>query len=272
MSLEALTVYQCPFPKKRIGKANDGGYVIVDLPGNTILFEKTSISSISSKYSGYDGFISGGISNDISFEDALLDNFPDLDCCLAFDGTVNSIPRARNANKIKFIKKNLGSTNSNEITNLEEYIRPLENIFLKIDIEGHEYSLFNSIIENDLMPKIKQLVLEIHTPADIRKHPKYYTNLAAYGSSDNVLLDFLAHIKKTHTIMHMHANNGCETHIQCNSVVIPNVFEITLVRNDILEGIGYTWQLNTTKIPSHLDMPNIPNREDIKIDYPPFCN
>lgn len=266
MSLEALTVFECPFPKKRIGKANDGGYVIVDLPSTSKTSNTFGISS------GYDGFISGGISDDISFEDALLDNFPDLDCCLAFDGTVNSIPRARNASKIKFIKKNLGSINGLDISNLEEYIQPYENIFMKIDIEGHEYSLFNSIIENGLMPKIRQLVLEIHTPADIRKHPNYYTNLAAYGNSDNILLDFLSHIKKTHTIMHMHANNGCATHIQDSGVIIPNVFEITLVRNDILGEIGYNWFLNTNKIPSPLDMPNIPNREDIKIDYPPFCN
>ena len=261
MSLEALTIYQCPFPKKRIGKANDGGYVIVDLAGTY---------GTSGTSSGYDGFISGGISDDISFEDALLDNYPDLNCCLAFDGTVNSIPRARNATKIKFIKKNLGSTNGLDISNLEEYIQPYENIFMKIDIEGHEYGLFKSIIENGLMPKIRQLVLEIHSPADIRKHPNYYTNLAAFGSSDNVLLEFLAQIKKTHTIMHLHANNGCATHIQDGGVIIPNVFEITLVRNDILEGIGYKWPLNTTPIPSSIDMPNIPSKADIRIDYLPF--
>ena len=166
MSLEALTVFDCPFPKKRIGKANDGGYVIVDLPSTSSISNTFGISSISS---GYDMFISGGISNDISFEDALLDNYPDLDCCLAFDGTVNRIPNARNEAKIKFIKKNLGSINGVDISNLEEYIQPYENIFMKIDIEGHEYGLFNSIIENGLMPKIRQLVLEIHSPADIRK-------------------------------------------------------------------------------------------------------
>jgi len=262
MSLEALTIYQCPFPKKRIGKANDGGYVIVDLPG----------TSGTSGTSGYDGFISGGISNDISFEDALLDYYPDLNCCLAFDGTVNSIPRARNAAKIHFFKKNLGHINGLEMSNLEEYIQPYENIFMKIDIEGHEYGLFKSIIENGLMPKIRQLVLEIHSPADIRKYPNYYTNLAACGNSDNVLLEFLAAINKTHTIMHLHANNGCATHIQEGEVIIPNVFEITLVRNDILEGIGYKWPLNTTPIPSTLDMPNILGRPEIVLDYPPFCN
>jgi len=74
--------------------------------------------------------------------------------------------------------------------------------------------------------------------------------------------------------MHLHANNGCATHIQGiqgSGVIIPNVFEITLVRNDILEGIGYTWPLNTSKIPSSLDMPNILGRQEIVLDYPPFC-
>jgi len=271
MSLEALTIYQCPFPKKRIGKPNDGGYVIVDLPSipNSTLNATTSITS------GYDAFISGGISNDISFEDALLDNYPDLKSCLAFDGTVSSIPRARNASKIKFIKKNLGAINNANITNLEEYIRPHINIFMKIDIEGHEYALFNSIIENGLMGKIKQLVLEVHTPADIRKHPNYFKGLESFSDS-NTLFKFLEAIRKTHTIMHLHANNGCATHIQntiqYGEVIVPNVFEITLVRNDILEGIDYTWPLNTTPIPSPLDMPNLPDREDIKLDYPPFCN
>ncbi len=268
MSLEALTVYHCPFPKKRVGRANDGGYVIVDLPSNISTSQTTSTTNTSS---GYDGFISGGISNDISFEDAMLDTYPDLNLCQAFDGTVNSIPLAQNASKIKFIKKNLGPINGNDTSNLEEYIQPYENIFMKIDIEGHEYGLFNSIIENGLMPKIRQLVLEIHTPADIRKHPNYYTNLSAFGASDDVLIKFLENIKATHTIMHLHPNNGCATHIQ-NGITIPNVFEITLVRNDILEEIGYDCPLNTTSIPSSLDMPNALGRSEIVLNYPPFCN
>jgi len=260
MSLDALTIYESPFPKKRIGKDNDGGYVIVDIPCIISMF---SISS------GYDAFISGGISNDISFEDALLDYYIDIQSCFAFDGTINNIPSARNETKIKFIKKNLGYTNNQNISNLEEYIKPYSNIFMKIDIEGHEYGLFNSIIENGLMHNIRQLVLELHTPADIRKHPTYYTNLSTFGSSDNILLDLLTKLNKTHTILHLHGNNGCATHIQSRKI-IPNVFEITLVRNDILEDIGYTWPSNTNIIPSSIDMPNIPNKQDIILNYPPF--
>jgi len=52
--MENLILYNTPFSKQRIGKHNDGGYVIINLPGE------------------YDLFISGGIANDISFEKALL--------------------------------------------------------------------------------------------------------------------------------------------------------------------------------------------------------
>ena len=44
-------------------------YVIVELPGQ------------------YDFFISGGISNDVSFEEDLLTKYPNL-TCVAFDGTI----------------------------------------------------------------------------------------------------------------------------------------------------------------------------------------
>ena len=48
------------------------------------------------------------------------------------------------------------------------------DIFMKIDIEGHEFRLMPSIIENNLINKIKQLVIEIHSPAYIELHPNYF--------------------------------------------------------------------------------------------------
>ena len=53
--MEQLIIYDISRQKKRIGKPYDGGYVVLELPG------------------GYDAFISGGISNDISFEKEFLD-------------------------------------------------------------------------------------------------------------------------------------------------------------------------------------------------------
>ena len=50
-----LTVYKSQFPKERIGKDFDGGYIMIDIPGKT-----------------YDLLLSGGILDDISFEEEQL--------------------------------------------------------------------------------------------------------------------------------------------------------------------------------------------------------
>ena len=50
-----LTVYKSPFPKVRLGKDYDGGYIIVEIPD-----VKYSI------------LLAGGISYDISFEEDFL--------------------------------------------------------------------------------------------------------------------------------------------------------------------------------------------------------
>ena len=146
--MDSLTLFESSHSKLRIGKKNDGGYVIVNLPGK------------------YDLFISGGISNDISFEEHFLNIYPNLKC-FAFDGTINNLPK--NNDNINFIKKNLGDTNDANTTDLDEYMENNTNIFMKIDIEGHEFKLLPIIIKNNKMNNIKQLVIEIHSPGDIHK-------------------------------------------------------------------------------------------------------
>jgi len=49
--MESLVVFKSEFNKIRIGKCNDGGYIIADLPNN------------------YDCFISCGVADDTSFEE-----------------------------------------------------------------------------------------------------------------------------------------------------------------------------------------------------------
>ena len=138
-----LIVYKAPFSKSRIGDLHDGGYVTVNLPGE------------------YNLFISGGIGNNANFERDLLNRYPNL-ICIAFDGTINSLP-VKNPNlwknrKINFIKKNLGNKNTTNMTNLCEYMEHSNNIFMKIDIEGHEFRLMPTLIENNYISKIKHFI------------------------------------------------------------------------------------------------------------------
>lgn len=239
--MENLILYTSPFEKKRIGKNNDGGYVTVLLPNQ------------------YDLFISGGISDDTSFEEHLLQLHPNL-LCHAFDGTIDKLPN--NHERIIFHPKNLGDS-TNNTTNLCEYIEPYHNIFMKIDIEGHEFRIMPCIIEHNLMHKIKQLVIEIHSPGDIQMFPSYFKGLQ--DIDNNKMFDMLHKINATHTLVHFHANNACKMQ-QINNINLPHVFELTFIRNDfVTEKIQ-----NTESLPTKLDMKNIEDWNDYILEGFPY--
>jgi hypothetical protein len=240
--MEHLILYKSPYDKKRVGRPNDGGYVIVDLP------EK------------YDLVISGGISDDISFEDAILDIYKDI-TCYAFDGTINNIPKHNN--NIIFVKKNLGNVNDQSTTNLEEYMKDHNNIFMKIDIEGHEFRIMPNIIKNGSINKIKQLVIEIHSPADISLFPDYFKGL--HDIKNENMFDLLKQLNNTHTLVHFHANNGPRMQT-VNGINLPHVFELTYIRNDfITEKI-----MNTEPLPTKLDMKNDISSPDYFLNGYPY--
>jgi hypothetical protein len=242
--MDDFLVYKTEYEKIRVGKDNDGGYVIANLPGE------------------YDSLISGGISGDISFEQQFLDRFK-TSSCYAFDGTINTLPASDN--RITFIKKNLGTNNDDNLCNLNEYLCQSKNIFMKIDIEGHEFRLFPAILP-EYFSNIKQLVLEIHTPADIQLYPDYFHGL---GDIQNThLISLMKLINKTHTLVHFHGNNGCKLQQFYNIIPFPHVFECTFIRNDfITEKV-----LNDEPFPTSLDMKNVTYLPDFSFDHYPFCN
>lgn len=243
--MENLIIYQSPFPKIRVGKNFDGGYVIANLPGK------------------YDLFISGGISDDISFEENLLKIYPDL-TCYAFDGTINNFPKTDNKN-INFVKKNLGNSNDEKMTNLFEYMKNSNDIFMKIDIEGHEFRVMPCVIENNLIFRVKQLVIEIHSPADILAFPDYFKGLQDINN-DN-MFDLLKQLSKTHTLIHFHGNNGCRIQT-IDGIRLPHVFELTFIRNDFVT----VRVRNIEKIPGKLDMPNLYDKPDYELEGFPYTN
>ena len=95
--MDSSIIYNTEHKKIRIGKDNDGGYVIAELPGD------------------YSILLSGGVSDDISFECALINKYNNL-FCFAFDGTIDNLPTIHPS--INFIKKNLGNKTNENNTNL----------------------------------------------------------------------------------------------------------------------------------------------------------
>ena len=164
-----LTVYKSTFPKKRLGKDGDGGYIIADIPNINYLT-----------------FLAGGIADDITFEEDFMANYPNVDC-YAFDGTVNCKPSNK---KIKFIKKNIGNNNNNNVTNLHNIIDSTDNIFVKMDIEGGEIPWIHSLSEEQ-MNKFEQIVIEFHLPFSEKE------------------IDVFNKINRNHYLIHFHGNNCC---------------------------------------------------------------
>jgi hypothetical protein len=211
---------------------------------------------------GYDFFISGGIANNVDFEEHFLRIHPNISG-YGFDGTINNLPKS--VNNFIFIKKNLGHANNNRLTNLVEYVQQHKNIFMKIDIEGHEFRVMPEIIKHGLMQNIKQLVIEIHTPFDIQLYPDYFQGL--HDINNSTMFNLLSDLNKTHTIIHFHANNGCNM-AECDNIKIPHVFELTYIRNDLIK----EKVKNNERLPTKLDFKNVQHKPDYSFDSYPYCN
>jgi hypothetical protein len=171
MNPSVLTVYQCPYPKLRLGKDFDGGYIIADIPEIK-----------------YELLLAGGIEIDISFEEDFIKKYDVR--CIAFDGTINKLPKENN--KIEFIKKNIGFDNTDKITNLHDLININKNIFIKMDIEGGEIPWIKSL-HDEQINKFDQIVMEYHTPFSDKE------------------IDVFDKINKNHILIHYHGNNCCGT-------------------------------------------------------------
>ena len=233
---EALKVYLPPagFVKRRLGKDNDGGYVIVHRPGMQ-----------------YSALLSGGISDDISFE---LDFVREYGCpCDAFDGTIWSLPSTSGASPssplIRFVRKNISPHNDAANTNLHAMIEEkTEGLMVKMDIEGAEIPWVGSL-RRDHLDRIEQIVMEFHFP---------------FGNAE---VGVFRQLNETHVLIHLHANNQCGVREHWGAVV-PNVFECTFLHKKYF--MGQEPLPNTLPIPSPLDMRNNPHNAEIFLSAPPF--
>ena len=228
-----LILYKPLNKKIRFGSHGDGGYIIVD------------------GYD-YDLYISCGIGHDISFD---LDfyNYKKNIKYLTFDGTVN---RPSNMpNDIDFIKQNISYIKTTETTNLEEYISDHSDVFLKMDIEGHEW---NWVKNTNKLSSLKQIIIEAHGLFD-----PSWMEIGKYEYSS--ILESLILLNKTHYLVHFHGNNaGGIKHI--DGIKYPTVCELTYIRKSDCHING----LNTDILPiQNLDFPNY-NHEDFSFNSYPF--
>lgn len=233
-NLQYLKIYEF-FNKKRLGNKCDGGYVIAMLDGI------------------YDFYISAGVSIEESFTRDFINLYNmNKSNCAAFDGTIDNYPYEYTRNII-FYKRNISDIKSDTTSNLSFFTNNYENIFLKMDIEGSEYSWLLSLREEQLK-KFKQIVIEFHGINDDSWDTKLSDKIRCFEK-----------LAETHYAIHIHGNNhGSLTEN------IPDTIEVTYIRKDIFI---VTPLLNSIPLPTpDLDFPNNTEKSDYDLNFPPFVN
>ena len=219
-----LKPYECEFPKIRIGSDRDGGYVIID---NDI--------------STYTGLIGMGINDDNKFEK----DFQEKSGCYVqqYDYSIDEPPS--DIPNSDFFKTKVESSDD-----LVPDTRLGSRQFLKIDIEGSEWDLLNTMN----LESYEQIAIELHFTMNARN-----------------VLDSLAHLTKHHTVVHVHGNSCVKTPITyINSynrfAWMPPAIELTLLRNDLSK-----FSPNETWYPMHLDQScDFGSTPDIDMRFHPF--
>jgi len=234
MNIDCLKVFQYDRSLKcRLGRQNDGGYVIglLNQP--------------------YDCYISAGIEDDDSFSDDFIQKYNMNEFnSFAFDGTIEKYPYKKNRS-ISFIRKNINNINDNENTNLFGLIEKYKSIFLKINIKGGEYPWILSLSESDFK-KFSQIVIKLYFIND--------NNLCI------PLIDKITALEKlacTHYPVHVHANNSKQA-VQN----IPDLIEVTYINKRFFASEP---PLNTDLFPlESLDFPNLSHLPEFNLNVFPF--
>nr|WP_321443585.1 hypothetical protein [uncultured Cohaesibacter sp.] len=211
----------------RIGnEAGDGGYVCADPKGRV------------------DAAYSLGISDEVSWdEDIVSMSIP----VYQFDCTIAEGPMKHEL--VTFYKECLGTFNGKKVTSIEEALvrhDHLDNdrLFLKMDIEGGEWSILDYIAEQD-HPNFWQIACEFHDLCN-----------------PNVMMRFFELMKKLsvhYYVIHVHANNAGKMK-PIGEVEFPELLEVTFLRRD-----GRAAQ--PCSVRRDLDHPNVPNNRDLSTEH-----
>ena len=227
---------------ERIGKENDGGYLINSesiLKSDYLLsfgiFDDWSFEKSFKKYNKnakifcYDDIISLNFVFTRSIKKIILDlikfKFNNI-----FKNLYNIIDYIFINYKIKFYKKKIIAGD------IQEIIKNLDKVFLKIDIEGSEYDILEDILK--VQNKISALIIEFH---DVDKNR-------------DVIERFIEKFKLNLT--HIHPNNYGKLDKNNDPIIIELSFE---KYPKILEG-------NVT-LPNILDQKNNPKKNDIFLKF-----
>lgn len=196
--LELCKIRTCSVELIRVGSKNDGGYLIPKLGKD------------------YDLVISGGIESNSDFEMELAKAGARV---IAADFSIDKLPREHP--EIKFYKKYISDlTLGEKLVSLDdligEHAEQSKNPFLKLDIEGGEWSALLSI-RTETLASFSTLVIEFH-----------WMENAENSQALNVIKQVFTKILFDFDLVHVHPNNNAKA-VKLFDNEVPNVFEATFL-------------------------------------------
>lgn len=230
----------------RIGPPRDGGYLTpLDLEGIRHCF-------------------SPGVDNRKQFEDDLVARFRTITHMADFASDESSFQSPLIEGWQTFEKKWLSSKGGPDSITLEEWVSksmpPQEaaagEFLLQMDIEGSEYEVIPNLDES-LLQKFRIILLELHNLEDILEKERYELTVGP----------LIEKLEPHFTVIHAHPNNcGALFSVPGRNIKIPEVLEITMVRNDRLSDAAHL-KVRPPKLPSLLDVrSNCLSRRPIHLD------
>lgn len=212
-------------PLVRVGGERDGAYLVPDILAGVVACFSPGVNRI--KY----------------FEDDLGDTYGiDAHMC-DFSCDVAELTTPLRTGTQTFEKKWLDPAPGEDNISLEDWVSrrcPSGDLLLQMDIEGAEYRNLLAA-PDELLSRFRVVVLEVHDLG-------LMTGTAVLR---RVVAPFFATLARTFTTVHAHPNNCCgEFTIPGTGISVPNVLELTLVRND-----WFTPAAGPPALPHALDLP-----------------
>ena len=186
----------------RIGKDNDGGYIMPD--------DFESDDKIAYSF---------GISTDVSWDKDMASRGYDV---FMYDHTIDSLPEENPHFHWSKLGISDGTSNDNRLKTLDELIKAnhhedKHNMLLKMDVEGAEWGFFEQV-SSETLSQFSQMTFEFH---DMINH-----------TNPELVLDVFRKINRTHQLIHIHANNNGKYYISFGHKIFCRYPELTYVLRD----------------------------------------
>lgn len=219
----------------RLGKQNDGGYIMVDN------FQNGGIA------------YSFGINDDVSWDSDMVARGYDV---FMYDPTIDALPQEND--KFHFVKAGIsGEEVAEKSLNTLEYFlaenghTDKSNMILKMDVEGAEWKFLKTVFAETLN-RFDQMLFEFHQLT----RPKTQIEM-------NNVISCIEKINQTHSLVHLHANNYGTFLVLDDKILFPGLLELTYVKTSNYELVDD----ENIFLPIPLDQPNNVRRQDIPLGF-----